>query len=75
MLVDNGSLVNIIFLAIFNVMEVDHVLMPMSSSLYGFTGDSIIPRGKNNFCRRDGNVPIDYSSFHGCFFFFCVVDN
>lgn len=42
----NGSLVNIIFGTTFNKMEVDIELTPMSSPLYGFTSDNIIPRRK-----------------------------
>lgn len=46
MLVDNGSLVNIIYGATFDKIEVDHELTPVTSPLYGFIGDNIIPRGK-----------------------------
>lgn len=46
LLVDNGSLANIIFGATFDKMDVDHELTLMTSPLYGFIGDSIIPRGK-----------------------------
>lgn len=45
-LVDNGSLVNVIFGATFDKMEVDQKLNSMTSPLYEFTGDIIVPRGK-----------------------------
>ncbi|KAL2471312.1 Uncharacterized protein Adt_39448 [Abeliophyllum distichum] len=38
MLVDNESLVNILFGSAFNQIEVDHPWTPISESLYGFTG-------------------------------------
>ncbi|XP_022889049.1 uncharacterized protein LOC111404482 [Olea europaea var. sylvestris] len=46
MLVDNGSLVNILFGSAFDKMILDHQLTPTTTSLYEFTGDSITPRGK-----------------------------
>lgn len=46
MMVDNGSLANIIYGATFDKMEVGHELTLITSPLYGFKGDSIIPRGK-----------------------------
>lgn len=44
MLVDNGSSVNILFTATFDKMKVDHELTYINSPLYGFIGDSLIPR-------------------------------
>lgn len=46
MLIDNRSLVNIIYGAAFDKMEVDHELTLMTSHLYGFTSNSIIPLSK-----------------------------
>lgn len=56
-LVDNGSSVNILFGTTFDKMAVDHELTPMSSPLYGFTGDSIIPRGKITIAVEMGALP------------------
>lgn len=44
MLVDNGSFVNIVLGAIYDMVIVDHELALISLPLYGFTGDNIIPK-------------------------------
>lgn len=46
MLVNNGSSINILFGATFDKMVVDNELTPITTLLYGFTGDSITPREK-----------------------------
>lgn len=48
MLIDNGSLINILFSSTYDKMLVDHNLTPMNKSLYGFTGKNIIPRERIN---------------------------
>ncbi|CAI9763836.1 unnamed protein product [Fraxinus pennsylvanica] len=57
MLVDNDSSINILFRTTFDKMAVDHELTPMSSPLYGFTGDIIIPRGKITLAVEIGASP------------------
>ncbi|KAL2485691.1 Ribonuclease H [Abeliophyllum distichum] len=46
MLVDNKISVNVLFENAFNQMEIDHLWTPMFESLYVFTGNNIIHRGK-----------------------------
>lgn len=46
MLVDNGSLVNLLFVFTFDKIQIKHGLIPMIDPLNGFTGDSIILRGR-----------------------------
>ena len=47
MLVDNGSIVDIIYLDAYKKIGLTKSeLSPTTSSLYGFTGDYVIPRGK-----------------------------
>lgn len=46
MLVDNGSSLNIIFKITYDRMMVDHKLTSMTSPLFRFIGDNIIPKGK-----------------------------
>lgn len=58
MLVDNGSSVNIIFGATYDQMEVKQALTPVTSPIYGFTGDSLIPRGKIGLAVEMGEVPL-----------------
>lgn len=43
MLVNNGSSINILFGTTYDKMLTSHKFTPMTTSLYGFTGD-IIPR-------------------------------
>lgn len=57
MLVDNGSSVNILFGSTFEKMAVDDELNPMTSPLYGFTGDSIIPKGQITLVVEMGTAP------------------
>lgn len=45
MLVDNGSIVNILFESAFDQMQVDRFWLPMVEPFYSFTGDSLIPKG------------------------------
>jgi ribonuclease HI len=71
MLVDNGSSVNIIFGATFDKMEVDHELSPINSPLFGFTGDSIVPRGKITLAMEIGAEPLVTRNFME----FLVVDS
>ncbi|KAL2512804.1 Uncharacterized protein Adt_18404 [Abeliophyllum distichum] len=44
MLVDDGSVVNILFGSAFDQMDVDHELTAISELLFGFTGDSLVLR-------------------------------
>ncbi|KAL2474817.1 Uncharacterized protein Adt_35553 [Abeliophyllum distichum] len=44
MLVDDGSVVNILIGSTFDEMEVDHELNAISELLFGFTRDSLVPR-------------------------------
>ncbi|KAL2526792.1 Uncharacterized protein Adt_11846 [Abeliophyllum distichum] len=46
MLVDDGSVVHILFGSAFDQMEVDHEVIAISETLFGFTGDSLILRGR-----------------------------
>ncbi|XP_022856189.1 uncharacterized protein LOC111377343 [Olea europaea var. sylvestris] len=57
MLVDNGSSVNIMFRSIFNKIILDHELTPTTTSLYGFTGDSITSKGKIILAVEMGESP------------------
>ncbi|CAI9762902.1 unnamed protein product [Fraxinus pennsylvanica] len=57
MLEDNGSSVNILFGTTFDKMAMDHELTPMSSPLYGFIVDRIIPRGKITLAVEMGASP------------------
>ncbi|KAL2499224.1 Uncharacterized protein Adt_24774 [Abeliophyllum distichum] len=43
MLVNDDSVVNILFGSTFNQMDVDHKLTSFSELLFDFTGDSLIP--------------------------------
>ncbi|KAL2517165.1 Uncharacterized protein Adt_13412 [Abeliophyllum distichum] len=45
-MVDVGSAVNILFDSAFDQIDVDHKLTAISELLFGFTGDSLIPRGR-----------------------------
>lgn len=71
MLVNNGSSVNILFGTTFDKMKVDHELTPVSSPLYGFTGDGIVPRGKITLTIEMGEEPL--IAYH--FMEFLMVDN
>lgn len=64
MLADNGSSINVIFWSIFDKMEVDHELIPMTSSLYGIIGNIIFPR-ENHSSNRDGDDTKHGSPFYG----------
>ncbi|XP_022856262.1 uncharacterized protein LOC111377400 [Olea europaea var. sylvestris] len=57
MLLDNGSSVNILFGSTFDKMILDHKLTPTTTPLYGFTGDSITPRGKITLAVEMGESP------------------
>lgn len=46
MLANNGKDVNILFRATFDKIIVDHELTPITTPLYNFIDNSIIPRGK-----------------------------
>ncbi|KAL2453081.1 Uncharacterized protein Adt_45818 [Abeliophyllum distichum] len=46
MMVDDGSVVNILFGSTFDQMDVDHELMAISEPLFDFTGDSLILQGR-----------------------------
>ena len=58
MLVDNGSSVNILFGSTFDKMQIEHGLIPMTDPLFGFTGDSIIPRGRITLPVEMGSAPL-----------------
>lgn len=45
-LVDNRNSINILFGAIYDKMLIDHKLIPMIATLYGFIGESIILKGR-----------------------------
>ncbi|KAL2498278.1 Uncharacterized protein Adt_23828 [Abeliophyllum distichum] len=57
MLVDDGSAVNILFGSAFDQMEVDHEVTAISEPLFGFTGDSLIPRRRINLAVDFGEPP------------------
>ncbi|XP_022865625.1 uncharacterized protein LOC111385468 [Olea europaea var. sylvestris] len=57
MLVDNDSSVNILFVSTFDKMILDHKLMPTSTPLYEFMGDSITQRGKIALVVEMGESP------------------
>lgn len=59
MLVVNGSFVNILLGITFEKIVVNHELTPMTSPLYGFTIESIIPRGKITLAVKKGYTPFD----------------
>lgn len=63
MLVNHGILVNKIYGSTFDKLEVDHELTLVTFPLHGFTGDSIIPRGKFTLSTKIGIAPLTAPSF------------
>ncbi|KAL2542455.1 Uncharacterized protein Adt_03433 [Abeliophyllum distichum] len=56
-LIDNESLVNIIFGLAFDEMKVGHFVTLITDSLYGFNREGIIPRGKITLAIIVGEAP------------------
>ncbi|KAL2471770.1 Uncharacterized protein Adt_39906 [Abeliophyllum distichum] len=65
MLVDDGSAVNILFGSAFDQMEVDHKVMAISEPLFGFTGDSLIPRRRITLAVDFGESLAPHQEIHG----------
>ncbi|KAL2465863.1 Uncharacterized protein Adt_41714 [Abeliophyllum distichum] len=63
MLVIDGSAVNILFDSAFDQMDVDHELTAISEPLFGFTGDSLIPRGRITLVVDFGEPPCHLKKF------------
>lgn len=63
MLVDKGSLVNIIYGSAYDKMEVDHELTLVNFPLYGFTGDNILPSRKITLATEMGIVAHNFMEF------------
>ncbi|KAL2466512.1 Uncharacterized protein Adt_42363 [Abeliophyllum distichum] len=64
MLVDDGSTVNILFDSAFNQMEVDHEVTAIFDPLFGFTGDSLIPRGWMTLAVDFGEPRVPHQEIH-----------
>ena len=74
MLVDNGSLVDILYYPVFQQMGIDKArLIPMNAPLVGFGGTRVLPLGAITLSVTVGNYPqqitrdvtflvVDYSS-------------
>lgn len=58
MLIDNGSSVNILFGATYDKMQITHDLIPMTTSLYSFTRESIVPRRRITLAVEMGSIPL-----------------
>lgn len=70
-LVDNSSSLNILFGSNFDKMILDHELTPTTTFLYGFTEDSITPRGWITITVEMGELPQTVINFIE----FLIVDN
>lgn len=57
MLVDNRSSVNILLRATYDKMQITHGLILMTALLYGFTSDSIVPRGRITLAAVEMGAP------------------
>lgn len=71
MLIDNKNLVNILLGSTYDKMTMDHKLTSMTSLLYGFTWDSIIPSEIITLAIKVGTPPL--AAYH--FMEFLIVDH